>query len=250
MKFITSIFFIILSVFSDYSSADTKVLSLDGITAFDNPIYPGLDLSGVRSGKLIVETNGTDIVNIKRLELDFPRASNLIITNFQPHNGGFKALSSNGWVFKKIAARVYMQSYLSDFQVRLSVVDNQDILNDLNSTSGAELLEFNATMKDITHNPLADMKSTMYEDSKLTLKLYRDTKFNETGSKNGFVIDAIRLGAGTGRYYYPVSLTAKAIALTITEEQGFKLFSIRYQESDGSVFETGPELIKTLFEQY
>lgn len=236
-----------LMMLSSVSFADTEIYQFKNANSYGAPLYPGLNLEGVATGKVVIDRTDINTINLNRIEVVFANANNLTLTQFKGNANLFHAVSTQGWVFKKIQVEVDLDPVtMNHVYIRGYVVENESQLNQLNAPSGPMLFDIATELTNITPNPLADSVSTMFNGKRAYIKLYQKSVLVDQNPEYQFVLDINHLGNGSYRKYYQAPPQAKATAFILNTIDGESVFAIRFKDPSGFESETPFERLDTL----
>lgn len=236
------------------SFAETLTLTSKDIFLGYNHVYPNLDLSNVSDINISVEKtlleNGYETeFNIKRIEIKFPNANNLIAQGFQKLEetpDTYRAIVTSPWIFKKVMVDIRAFEFSQDqgMEVRVRVAENSSSINNINEVTGSDLFGGNVTLVDVSPKKVVDVVRTTYLGKALTLRLYDKTL-------PGLVqIQAVWMGHGTEilTMNAPTEPNMKPVAL-LSETWGDDQ-RIKVRMTDGFIdIESADEPLRALLEQ-
>lgn len=215
--------------------------------------FPGLDLNNVEGIKLTTSTTSSNLdYSIDRLEIEFPNANNLVVSNLKlsPNSPSYYGVVNNGYVFRKLIVDVNITSANpvsgDNIDVRVFVANNNDFNNDFaQPPQGEMLLETHGTIVDVTTNPIADTHWMKVDSEGLNMRLYQRAEYNPTASipGNGFKLYMNWMGHGEQTVYLNTPFAPqdysrfKAIALnviTTSVPEGDAYFlEVEYEDESG-----------------
>lgn len=191
----------LMTLTASASLAGVETFTSKNISGSSTFVYPRLDLNGLNGIDIKVESTqipGTPESEtvIKRVELKFPNANNVIAKNLvkSPTSPDtYQAIVNSPWVFKKILVEVsgYQLSNEQNIDYRIMVVDNFSSNNALAEAEGENVLTGSATLVDTTRAKVVDVARTKVAGKNLVLKLQQRVKNNK------IQIQAVWMGHGT-----------------------------------------------------
>jgi hypothetical protein len=240
-----------LIIASSISQAEIKSFEVKNINSYSSNIYPTLDLNGLDQIKAIINhkevdpSNPAALVDIMRVEFNFPNANNLIVENLtsMPDNPKvYRAIVTSPWVFKKVLVE-FSADQLFDgihFNYRVIVMDNTSNINNFEQTQGLELFSGDAELVNVSKKVVDEISGRRYLGKPLTLRLLNNI------NPEGVQIEATWFGHGTRILTLPSAFDARLspVAL-ILEEQRIK---VRFNDAYNGP-ESSEEDIHVLLEQ-
>lgn len=214
------------------SQAELKSFEASNINSYNHYLYPGLDLNGLDNIKIRVDqqidpNQPMPVIDVKRIEFNFPNANNLVATQFTKVPGTtdtYRSILTSPWVFKKVLIELVSFDFFDQarFNYRVMVVENNSNINNLELAQGIELFAGDAMLVNKTPNKVVDVVRTRYLDKALTLRLY------DQASMDNIKIQAIWMGHGTEVLNLPATVfpDQKPVAIvldTVFDDQRIKV---------------------------
>jgi hypothetical protein len=239
-----------LVIASSLSQAEMKSFEVKNINSYSSNIYPNLDLNGLDQIKVnlvqeAIPNSSTVIVNIKRVEFNFPNANNLIVKNLKKMPnlpGTYRAVVTSPWVFKKIFVELSSDLPFDGihFNYRIIVMDSTSNINNFENIQGLDLFAGDAELVNVTAKKVVDVLRMNYLGKRLTLRLLNNT------NPEGVQIEAIWFGHGTKILTLPSAFDARLypVALILDNERVKVRFDDAYNGPESS-----EEDLHTLLEQ-
>ena len=216
--------------------------------------YPDLDLHQIEKIKITASTSNlypyrTDIT---RLDLVFPNATDLTVTNLSYDGQMYRGLVNGAWVYKQIMVEVEAPELLTadiNVRIRLYVVDQVSSVNNPTLSYGLQMFDTSGFLVDVTPNKIVDVTTFKVDQKNLTLRLYQRPVADSTGQ--GFKVNATWFGHGEASFVLGggVAPGLKAIGLvvdtqTLPDGTQQHFVSINFSDNGGPVSTTLPEDIR------
>jgi len=239
--------FIALMVLSCFSAASIETYQFQNAGSYAFPLYPGLNLEGSVNGKVVIDRTDQYTIKINRIEIEFPNANNLVLTQFKGSDRSYHTVSQRGWVFKKIMVTAELDPQMPNhIFIRGFVVENDNQLNAPDAPEGQMLFDIASDLENVTPNPLADSVSTMVDGKRAYIKLYQNPIMLNQTPDHYFVFDVNHLGHGSYRNYLRALGGATAVALVLKDIDGEPVYAVRFKDVNGYESETSFERLDTL----
>jgi hypothetical protein len=261
-RFLT-FFFAVLAL-----SAEAKTTKYDLEEMHSNPghvHYPKLDLANAQSVVLTVNRNAPLYEpQLVSLEITFPTATKLTVTNFKLVDNKYRAVVNGAWIYKEIIIEVeapprftqgisMISAYVSE---RTAFIDPQTE----NQNQEGLLFTILGNLRDITAVRYVDTVAVALSGKKVTFSLRDRPQVNANpGPGNlmdGFVVDVLWYGRGTKTLHVQAPIapwdfdSIEVIAIVINGVSDFdRTLSIKFKDRNGTEMISGPTLIKNWLEQ-
>ena len=229
----------VLIIASSISQAEIKLFEVKNINSNSSNIYPGLDLNNLSQIKVkldqTLDSNGLTVINIKKVEFEFPNANNLIghkFTNLISTPYAVRTIVTSPWVFKKVLIELSSNGFFDgvNFNYRVIVMDNNSNINNIEQTQGVELFTGTAELVNVTPRKVVDVERTRYLDKPLTLRLLHNT------NPEGVEIEATWFGHGKKVLTIPSPFDARSypVALILDNQRVKVRFDDAYNGPESS----------------
>lgn len=219
-----------------FAYSDLLKFEVNQPSVYSNYTVPAIDFSNPTSVELIAgNIDGLDegypygghLETLRELEIVFPNANNLVVTNLEHvENGRYVAVVEDAWIYKSVLVSVETFGPLmemGDMLVRAFILDsNSNIAEQLNNPEESDYLLFDlyGSLIDIRPRALADRVTVNYQGKKLTIKAFRNLKVGEYNSKIDLNINWLGHGNVDTLSYISLPIESlyseKVIAVNIT----------------------------------
>jgi hypothetical protein len=194
------------------TQAETFVYELQDLSSYQGSVvYPGLDLNGATSAKLVIDQDSPqDIPKIVSLVVDFSAAEKLTARNFKGQSGQFYSTKvNNAWVYRQLDIKLHgfdINNPNGQFiNIEALVSESKGYINNNEENPGGQLL-FNAhgRLVNITPTKVVDKEVLTVNGSRLRLYLRNGLVINPNSvSESVFVINSLWFGNGEQDLYLP-----------------------------------------------
>jgi hypothetical protein len=200
------------------AKADTFVYEIQDLSSSQGGVfYPGLDLNGATSAKLVVDQDSPqDIPKIVSLTVDFPAAEKFIARNFKSQGGQFYSTTVNDvWVYRQLDVKLHgfdINNLSEQFiNVEALVSEGEGYINNEGNSNGQPLFNVFGRLVNITPAKVVDKEVLTVNGSRLRLSLRNGlTKNPSFGSESVIVINSLWFGNGEQNLYIPSGFPSNA----------------------------------------
>lgn len=229
------------------------------------PLYPGLDLSNIKSATFTVNRNYGTAPELRSLEITFANAGKLRATNFKRlDDGRYRTLVSGAWVFKEVIVEVDANPEFEINQIvniQIFVSETTSNLNPEALNQGQPLAGTFGPLRDVTVLSTVDTAAATMDGKRVNLNLKDRLGRSLNGSnspfvsKEGFIIDTLWMGKGQKLIYIPGPDQSEwerieVIGLTLEGPAADPMVRVRYKEGMGAEISTAPIPLRFLLQNY
>ena len=256
---------------SSITLANATVYDLQIDSSFSFPPFPGLDLHDPSSAVLTASVNNNGELDLARLEIVFPRATNLVVSGFKSSGNSpvFRGVKNNAWVYRQVMIEVDLPPYGPIFydtpvSIRGYVVANASNLNNLADAQNVMIFDLQARVQARIPRKLADTARVNIAGKAVNMRLYQSIAPVTSGPNSGqFGFDLNINWLGNGEKDVIDSSFApcppgdcKAIAINVTPVPDLPIgeydwiYEIEYEDMYGGRNVTPPQSLRMLLDQH
>ncbi|WP_444941367.1 hypothetical protein ACJJI3_02350 [Microbulbifer sp. ZKSA004] len=195
------------------AQAKTFQYELQDLGSFGGELqYPGLDLEGASSATLTVDQKDQwSPAILTSLEINFPNAPSLSVSNFQVDDGGWRheATVDGAWVYRQLDVVV---DGLDLESLNNTMINIDGYVSEAENFIGAErslnydqrLFTVHGQLVDVTPSKIVDVATFTVDGKQVELSL-RDNPTLDPNSNNGemaFVVELLWFGEGKEVYHF------------------------------------------------
>jgi hypothetical protein len=184
------------------AQAKTFTYEIQDINSFQGGVsYPGLDLNGATSGKLVIKQDSPqDTPSIYSLEVQFPSAVKFTARNFQDDGGQiYRTSVNNVWVYRQLNVELHgfdvNQPNEQFVNIEGVVAEGKGFISDdIQPTSGQSLFHVDGRLVNVTPTKVIDREVLTVDGNRLVMSLRDGLTTNN--AESFIVINSLWFGNG------------------------------------------------------